>query len=237
MAFNLNKNNKSTFDLSKKASTQSEPVTIQNSSVDTGKKGNKLIWAVLILALMSAGALYMATRSNTNSSSVADTNSSEAPSDSDAKVSSSNKINDEEKVKDTIASQQTPAKVNDKNVEPSNASSIGIINNSIPVQFAKGSSNFSTIDKMLVQQLVKLLKDNPKMKIEIEGYASSEGPETLNQQISQNRAEAFKVWLMKKGIKPSYIIATGKGIANPIASNETEDGRKRNRRVQVIIPE
>ncbi len=76
-------------------------------------------------------------------------------------------------------------------------------------------------------------KAGTTLKISVFGYASSEGDIAFNQSISQARADAYKKWLIRKGIDESLVTAIGKGIENPIASNDTEAGRRKNRRVEV----
>lgn len=71
------------------------------------------------------------------------------------------------------------------------------------------------------------------LKINVLGYASSEGPLHVNQEISQARADAYRHYLIRKGIADSLVTAQGKGIENPIAPNDTEEGRRKNRRVEV----
>jgi len=79
----------------------------------------------------------------------------------------------------------------------------------------------------------KKLKTNKQVIIHVLGYASSEGRQQINQQISQARADAYKRLLVQKGIPENNINAQGKGIDNPIASNDTDAGRRKNRRVEV----
>ena len=77
--------------------------------------------------------------------------------------------------------------------------------------------------------------NNSSARLEVFGYASSEGSVAVNQSISQARADAFKNYLIAKSVKADRIKAIGNGIANPIASNDTESGRRKNRRVEVRL--
>jgi outer membrane protein OmpA-like peptidoglycan-associated protein len=70
----------------------------------------------------------------------------------------------------------------------------------------------------------------------VNGYASSDGTLAINQIVSQARADAFKEYLVSRSVAANRIIAEGKGIENPVASNETNSGRKKNRRVEITIP-
>ena len=69
----------------------------------------------------------------------------------------------------------------------------------------------------------------------IYGYASSEGDLSLNLKLAAERAESFKQYLISRGIAEGMITAVGKGIENPVATNDTESGRAQNRRVEVHI--
>lgn len=108
-------------------------------------------------------------------------------------------------------------------------------NNKVPASFNKASASFSNLDKSLVKDIITYLEKNSNAIIAVSGYASSEGELSTNQQLSQSRAEAFKQYLVSKGITENRIVATGKGIDNPIGSNDTEDGRKKNRRVEISL--
>lgn len=109
------------------------------------------------------------------------------------------------------------------------------LNHTVPVTFVQGSSSFANANKTLIKRIVAYLIKNPTASIHVDGYASSDGPVTLNQQISQARADAFKSHLTALNIEASRISATGKGIENPIASNKTASGRKKNRRVEITL--
>jgi len=109
------------------------------------------------------------------------------------------------------------------------------LNHSVPVTFVQGSSSFASTNKTLIKHIVAYLIKNPTVSVHIDGYASSDGPIALNQQISQARADAFKNHLTALNIEASRISTTGKGIENPIASNHTVSGRKRNRRIEITL--
>ncbi|RBQ03522.1 OmpA family protein [Pedobacter miscanthi] len=109
------------------------------------------------------------------------------------------------------------------------------LNHSVPVTFVQGSSSFASTNSALIKRIVAYLIKNPAASIQIDGYASSDGPIAVNQQISQARADAFKNHLTALNIEASRISATGKGIENPVASNKTASGRKRNRRVEIMF--
>lgn len=109
------------------------------------------------------------------------------------------------------------------------------LNHTVPVTFARGTSSFASINKPLIKRILAHLAKNPTASIHIDGYASSDGPLAVNQQISQLRAEAFKNHLTSLNIEAARISTIGKGIENPIASNSTNTGRKKNRRVEITF--
>lgn len=82
---------------------------------------------------------------------------------------------------------------------------------------------------------VKLLADNPDMEVRIHGHADSTGPELYNKVLSENRAQAVVIYLTDKGISRQRIKARGFGENRPVATNETEEGRQENRRVEIVF--
>lgn len=81
-----------------------------------------------------------------------------------------------------------------------------------------------------LNKLVNLLLDNPGVKIAIEGYTDNVGTDKDNQVLSENRAKSVVKYLTEKGIAANRLTAKGYGESNPIATNDTEDGRATNRR-------
>ncbi|MCL5276366.1 MAG: OmpA family protein [Deltaproteobacteria bacterium] len=87
----------------------------------------------------------------------------------------------------------------------------------------------------LLDEVAIALRQNPGIKIRIEGYTDSTGRDQVNMRLSQARAEAVMKYLAGKGISPDRMTAKGYGKANPIASNRTAVGRAKNRRVEFVI--
>jgi OmpA-OmpF porin, OOP family len=87
----------------------------------------------------------------------------------------------------------------------------------------------------LLDQVVQVLNDFPKMRISVEGHTDSVGTEVSNLRLSQQRAEAVRDYLMAKGIGPARLDATGFGPTRPVASNKTAKGRAQNRRTEFRI--
>jgi len=83
-----------------------------------------------------------------------------------------------------------------------------------------------------------ILKENPNLKVVIEGHTDSGGSPKLNQLISEKRAESAKKYIQDKfGISGDRMQVKGYGASRPVADNRTEEGRAKNRRVEFrIIP-
>jgi outer membrane protein OmpA-like peptidoglycan-associated protein len=79
------------------------------------------------------------------------------------------------------------------------------------------------------------MKLKPEMKIEISGHTDSEGDDATNLELSKNRAEAVKQYLISKGINGARVSTIGYGETKPVASNASSDGRAKNRRTEIRI--
>ena len=101
-----------------------------------------------------------------------------------------------------------------------------------PIQFEFDSSVLKTSSYATLDKLAKEIRDN-KSSVTLDGYASAEGSESYNVNLSKDRANAVKQYLVNAGVSASSINANGYGEANPIASNATEEGRVQNRRVEI----
>jgi outer membrane protein OmpA-like peptidoglycan-associated protein len=86
-----------------------------------------------------------------------------------------------------------------------------------------------------IRDVIELLESEPDKAIRIEGHTDSTGPTALNLRLSRQRAEAVRNALIDLGIEAGRMNAVGMGEEFPIATNETEQGRARNRRVDVIV--
>jgi outer membrane protein OmpA-like peptidoglycan-associated protein len=107
------------------------------------------------------------------------------------------------------------------------------------VQFEFDSAKILPVSHDLLNEVAQVIKDNPQIKkIEVEGHASSEGSESHNLKLSDRRANSVMKYLTKQGQIPKDMLqAKGYGVSRPIASNDTEDGREKNRRVEFTILE
>ncbi|HLS38898.1 MAG TPA: OmpA family protein [Sphingobacterium bovisgrunnientis] len=101
-----------------------------------------------------------------------------------------------------------------------------------PIGFEFDSSVLKTESYATLDKLAKELRDS-NGTVTLDGYASAEGTEEYNINLSKDRANAVKQYLVNAGVAASSINANGYGEANPIASNATEEGRVQNRRVEI----
>jgi OmpA-OmpF porin, OOP family len=88
-----------------------------------------------------------------------------------------------------------------------------------------------------INDIAEILKAYPKVKIKIGGYTDSDGEASANQKLSNSRANAVKEVLVSKGTSVDRIAAEGYGSEHPVASNDTEEGRQKNRRIDVLVTE
>lgn len=103
--------------------------------------------------------------------------------------------------------------------------------------FDVGKATLRSESNAELDRLVKLLKDVPSLKVEISGHTDNTGSASLNEKLSQDRAEAVVNYLKGKGIKASRLKAKGYGSSRPVASNNTSEGRQENRRTEFEIIE
>lgn len=103
------------------------------------------------------------------------------------------------------------------------------------VRFDTNKSTLTSGAKANLDKLVPVFKDYADTDIKIFGYTDSTGPADYNLRLSKDRAESVKSYLIGKGIAASRFSTEGLGIADPIATNETAEGRSQNRRVEFAI--
>lgn len=86
-----------------------------------------------------------------------------------------------------------------------------------------------------MNHVVTFLREYPKLMIEISGHTDSVGTDAFNKALSQQRADAVREYILKKGIAPSRVRARGYGSSRPLSPNDTEENRQRNRRTDFRI--
>jgi len=89
--------------------------------------------------------------------------------------------------------------------------------------------------KAVLNEAAALLGKHDRVVVEIAGHTDSKGSEEYNQGLSERRANAVRDYLTGKGVKASRLSARGYGESRPVASNDTDEGRAENRRVEMVI--
>lgn len=103
------------------------------------------------------------------------------------------------------------------------------------ILFHTGKFTFQDASYAVLDNIVKIMKEYPTAKFHIAGYTDSTGSDKINVPLSDNRANAVKVYLVEKGVDASRLTSKGYGSAEPIASNKTVKGRELNRRVEIQL--
>ena len=106
----------------------------------------------------------------------------------------------------------------------------------VGLSFDSGKSELRQGSFDLLTKVEKAIDVFPRSELVVEGHTDSYGGDESNQRLSQQRAESVQNYMINAMRIPSYrIIATGFGETNPVANNETESGRARNRRIDIVI--
>ena len=103
------------------------------------------------------------------------------------------------------------------------------------ILFSIGSAELSADSLQTLTDLNRVLKKYPKNRIVVQGYTDSTGTDAINNKLSQQRAKAVYDFLLGSGLKTLSINYVGYGSSNPVASNDTAEGRAKNRRVVLAI--
>ncbi|PHS24495.1 MAG: thrombospondin [Methylophaga sp.] len=104
------------------------------------------------------------------------------------------------------------------------------------VNFATNSAALTTSAKSILEEAVELLKaTHDIIEVRVEGHTDSRGSEAYNQALSQRRAESVVAHLVSRGVNGSSLVPVGIGETTPVASNDTEEGRAANRRVDFYV--
>ena len=136
-------------------------------------------------------------------------------------------------IKDILPIDEEPSVVN---LEVREAKEGGrfVINN---ILYNTNSAELKTESRIILENFAQYLKENPKIKIEIQGHTDNVGNPKDNEALSSNRAFSVKAMLEEFGVDGKRILAKGFGQNKPIAENTTEEGRAKNRRTEFQILE
>ena len=103
------------------------------------------------------------------------------------------------------------------------------------IQFELDSYVLKTDSYAILDQIYREMRKDANAKFSIEGHASIEGSAEYNQKLSVDRANAVRIYLVNSGVNKDNLTVTGYGATRPIASNDTESGRAKNRRVEIKV--
>jgi outer membrane protein OmpA-like peptidoglycan-associated protein len=101
--------------------------------------------------------------------------------------------------------------------------------------FNVGTAKIEASSDQELNEVVKMLKDNPKMIIQLEGHTDVQGSPSLNMKLSQDRVDAVKNYLVSKGASKANIKTKAFGGTQPISRDNTEEAHKLNRRVELRV--
>jgi outer membrane protein OmpA-like peptidoglycan-associated protein len=103
------------------------------------------------------------------------------------------------------------------------------------IQFEVGSSRLKRSSFDVLNRAANTLMRYPDLNVEIGGHASSDGDDEANMMLSQERVMTVRDYLIDRGVNPDMLRAVGYGETKPVASNDTEEGRRQNRRVEFTL--
>ena len=105
---------------------------------------------------------------------------------------------------------------------------------SYAITFEVGKADLKPESMVEINRIAKLMQENPNLNFEVQGHCDATGSDKVNDPLSQKRAEAIVAALVEQGIAQARLTPVGKGSHEPIASNSTDEGRAKNRRVEFV---
>jgi outer membrane protein OmpA-like peptidoglycan-associated protein len=120
-------------------------------------------------------------------------------------------------------------------VLPTRETERGIVAEIAGVQFATGAATLNESAREALARFAGIVGVYPSMKFRVEGHTDSTGGYEFNRDLSFQRASAVREYLVRQGVESSRIDVEGLGPDRPVASNDTSEGRARNRRVEIIL--
>jgi outer membrane protein OmpA-like peptidoglycan-associated protein len=103
------------------------------------------------------------------------------------------------------------------------------------LNFETGSTQLTPDSRPTVDALVAILKAYPAVNVVLEGHTDSTGDVAVNKKLSLDRSTAVKTIVVSGGVADSRVGTAGFGPEKPIASNDTEEGRAKNRRLELVV--
>lgn len=103
------------------------------------------------------------------------------------------------------------------------------------ITFAQGRAAIQKSSEVVLHSAAEVLKKHPGIRVEVSGHTSSEGNSDFNLQLSEDRANAVRNWLIRAGVPEEQLEARGAGSTEPMGDNATQQGRRTNRRIEFRI--
>lgn len=103
------------------------------------------------------------------------------------------------------------------------------------INFESGTAQLEPIATSYLNQVVSLMQKAPNIDLFIQGHTDTTGSDELNDRLSQQRAESVQQFLLEQGIEPTRLSVQGFGSRQPVADNQTTEGRAQNRRVEMEV--
>jgi len=102
------------------------------------------------------------------------------------------------------------------------------------INFDTGKSAIKPESKPIIEQIVQMMKENPALAVRVEGHTDNVGSREANKKLSDERAKSVLTAIAAQGIDVKRLTSAGYGQDKPIADNNTEEGRTKNRRVELV---
>jgi outer membrane protein OmpA-like peptidoglycan-associated protein len=102
------------------------------------------------------------------------------------------------------------------------------------IHFDTGKATIQPDSENVLGEIAKLLQQDANLKLRVEGHTDNQGNAAANQALSEKRAQAVVVWLTAHNVPAGRLTAKGLGPTQPVADNSTDDGRAKNRRVELV---
>lgn len=103
------------------------------------------------------------------------------------------------------------------------------------VLFDFGKYNLKSDAQIKLAKLAGIIQSHPGLRLAIEGYTDNIGGDEANMKLSQQRADSVREFLTQQGLSANAVTSVGLGKAEPVADNSTNEGRQKNRRVEIIV--
>jgi outer membrane protein OmpA-like peptidoglycan-associated protein len=105
------------------------------------------------------------------------------------------------------------------------------------VEFETGKASLTAGGRSILDGVAAILLQHSAVNVEIVGHTDNRGDSGMNQKLSEERAQAVKAYLISKGIAAGRMGTVGYGQTRPVATNDTEEGRRSNRRIEFLVKE